>query len=151
MTLEEYIEYRTGTKEVSKIVRNMLLKPFMASSLRSFWNYWNPGYGYFLLYYCYKPLRSLLPDGLSLLITFIICGILHDVIYIIPMMIQNNGNIPIPFVTVWFVLIGVGILITDYFRINFNRIRPIVRPLLHLGFLGSTFYATRCIDLIIWN
>lgn len=95
MTLEEYIEYRTGTKEVSKIVRNMLLKPFMASSLRSFWNYWNPGYGYFLLYYCYKPLRSLLPDGLSLLITFIICGILHDVIYIIPMMIQNNGNIPI--------------------------------------------------------
>ena len=67
------------------------------------------------------------------------------------MMIQNNGNIPIPFVTVWFVLIGVGILITDYFRINFNRIRPIVRPLLHLGFLGGTFYATRCIDLIIWN
>lgn len=151
MTLEEYIEYRTGTKEVSKIVRNMLLKPFMASSLRSFWNYWNPGYGYFLLYYCYKPLRSLLPDGLSLLITFIICGILHDVIYIIPMMIQNNGNIPIPFVTVWFVLIGVGILITDYFRISFKRIRPKVRPLLHLGFLGSTFYATRCIDLIIWN
>lgn len=151
MTLEAYISYRTGAEDVSQIVRNMIVKPFMASSLRSFWNYWNPGYGYFLLYYCYKPLRKLFPDGLSLLITFLICGMLHDLIYILPMMLQSNGSVPIPFVTTWFVLIAFGLLISDYFHIHFRGITPKVRPVLHLGFLGSTFYATMCIDAMFSN
>lgn len=151
MTLEAYIAYRTGADSISQIVRNMIVKPFMASSLRSFWNYWNPGYGYFLLYYCYKPLRKLFSDGLSLLITFLICGMLHDLIYILPMLLQANGSVPIPFVTIWFVLIAFGLLISDYFRLHFKGIAPKFRPLLHIGFLGSTFYATLCVDTMISN
>lgn len=149
MTLEKYIEYRTGEKSVSRIIRSMVLKPFMAPSLRSFWKYWNPGYGYFLLYFCYKPLRKVFPHWVSLWITFFTCGMLHDIFYIFPLMIMNNGNMPIPFVTTWFVLIGLGIIVTDYLGINFIKIRPRFRFLLHLGFLGLTFYATRSIDLLI--
>src|SRR5690554_7251697 len=78
MNLEEYTQYRTGSTKISLIIRNMFLKPFTSSSLRSFWKYWNPSWGYFLLFYCYKPIRVFLPNWASLIITFLISGLFHD-------------------------------------------------------------------------
>lgn len=147
MTLEEYIHYRTGEKEIPRIILAMLVKPFKADSLRKFWMYWNPGYGYYLLYYCYQPLRKIFPDWLSFILTFLLSGIAHDVFYILPMLLINNGNIPIPFVAIWFLLIALGILLTDCFQINFKKLNTVFYPFIHFAFLGITFYITRSIGL----
>lgn len=149
MTLEEYIQYRTGETEIPLIVRSMFLKPFVSSSLRLFWNYWNPGYGYFLLFYCYKPIRSITPHWLSLIITFLICGLLHDLIYLLPMIMMNGGGFVFPFVTVWFLIISMGILISDFFQIDFRKTNKSIRPVFHIAYLVGTFCLTRYIDLLI--
>ena len=149
MTVEEYIYYRMGTTKVRLIVRNMFLKPFVSNSLRSFWNYWNPGYGYFLLFYCYKPIRNILPHWISLIITFLICGIFHDILYILPMIIVDGFGFVFPFVTCWFLIIAIGILITEFLQIDFRKITKAARPILHMGYLLGTFCLTRYIDLLI--
>jgi hypothetical protein len=142
MTVEEYIKYRTGSIDLLKVIRVIFTKPFKASSLRKFWWYWNPGYGYYLLFYCYRPLRTLLPHSLALILTFLICGFLHDILYLVPIAIMDGGKIPLPFVTTWFLLISIGIIISEYMRINFKNIRTWFRPIIHFGFLALTFAAT---------
>ncbi|MBT8314774.1 MAG: hypothetical protein KJP26_09985, partial [Maribacter sp.] len=99
MTVEAYIQYRTGTTKVPLIIRNMFLKPFVANSLRSFWNYWNPGYGFFLLFYCYAPLRNIFLNWISLIITFLVCGLLHDILYLVPMIFVDGLGFVFPFIT----------------------------------------------------
>ena len=142
MSVEEYIEYRIGTLNPMIAFRRIFTKPFMAKSLRKFWWYWNPGYGYFLLFYCYRPLRSFFSHSLALIITFLICGFLHDILYLIPMAIMDGGKIPLPFVTSWFLFISIGILISEYARIDFKNIRPEIRLVIHLAFLAITFAST---------
>ena len=146
MTLEEYTYYRTGSTKVSLIIRNMFFKPFISSSFRSFWKYWNPSWGYFLLFYCYKPIRTIFPSWASLIITFLICGLLHDIIYMIPIM-MNEGEFVFPFITMWFLIISIGILLTEYLQIDFKKIKLMYRPIFHLGYLIGTFILTRYIDL----
>lgn len=149
MNLEAYTYYRTGSTKVSLIVRNMFLKPFLTSSLRSFWKYWNPSWGYYLLFYSYKPFKTIFPPWAALILTFIISGLFHDMIYILPMMIMNGAGFVFPFITVWFVIIAIGILLTEYLALNFKSINKTFRPILHLGFLAGTFLLTRFIDLSI--
>jgi len=149
MTLEEYIQYRTGATTISQIVRNMVVKPFQSPSLRSFWQYWNPGFGYYLLYYCYKPFRNVFPHWIAHIITFIICGLLHDLIYVIPTMMMNGVAYIFPFITVWFLIIAIGIMITELLQVDFKKTNKNLRPFLHLAYLIGTFCLTRTIDLSI--
>ena len=142
MTVEEYIKYRIGTIDPLKVFQKIFTKPFKSNSLRKFWWYWNPGYGYFLLFYCYRPLRSLIPHSLALIITFLICGFFHDLLYLVPMAIMDDGKIPLPFVTTWFLFISIGVIISEYFQIDFKNIRPEIRPIIHMGFLTVTFAST---------
>lgn len=146
MTLEEYTQFRTGSIRVPLIIRNMVVKPFVSSSLRSFWKYWNPSWGYFLLFYCYKPIRTFFPHWASLIITFVVSGLFHDIIYIAPMML-NEVEFVFPFITVWFVIIAIGILLTEVLKIDFKRTNWKFRPIFHLGYLAGTFILTRYVDL----
>lgn len=148
MNLEEYTYYRTGSTKVSVIVRNMFFKPFVTTSFKEFWKYWNPTWGYYLLFYSYKPLRTIFPAWFAFIVTFLISGLVHDIIYIIPMMMKEIRFV-FPFITVWFLLISIGILVTEYLHINFDKINASFRPVLHLGYLIGTFVLTRYIDLLI--
>ena len=147
MTIEDYIQYRTGATKISLIVRNMFVKPFFSNSLRSFWKYWNPGFGFYLLYYCYKPIRQILPHWISMIITFLICGLLHDIIYIVPMLIMNGIGFIFPFITIWFFIIAIGVLISELFQIDLKKTKKNLRPIFHFGYLIGTFCLTRLIDL----
>jgi hypothetical protein len=148
MNLEEYTYYRTGTTKLPVLVRNMFVKPFVSSSLKDFWKYWNPTWGYYLLFYGYKPLRTIFPAWLALIMTFFISGLFHDIIYILPMLMQELQFV-FPFITVWFVVIAIGILVTEYLRIDFKNLNWRLRPVFHFGYLISTFILTRYIDLAI--
>lgn len=146
MTLEEYTQFRTGSIRIPVIIRNMVVKPFVSPSFRSFWKYWNPSWGYFLLFYCYKPIRTFFPHWASLIITFVVSGLFHDIIYIAPMML-NEVEFVFPFITVWFVIIAIGILLTEVLKIDFKRTNWKFRPIVHLGYLAGTFILTRYVDL----
>ncbi|NNL16153.1 MAG: hypothetical protein HKO81_05885 [Flavobacteriaceae bacterium] len=149
MTVEEYIQYRTGANKISSIVLNMFVKPFFASSLSSFWRYWNPGFGFYLLYYIYKPMRNIFPHWISFIITFVICGLLHDILYIVPLAMLDGLSFVLPFISVWFLIIASGILMTEFLQIDFRKTNKAIRPILHLGYLLATFCLTRYIDLWI--
>jgi hypothetical protein len=148
MTLDDYTYYRAGSTKVSLIFRNMFFKPFLSASFRSFWKYWNPTWGYFLLFYCYKPIKTIFPHWMALTITFLISGLFHDIIYIIPIMMKEVKFV-FPFITVWFFIISIGILVTENLQINFNKINLMFRPIFHLAYLIITFILTRLIDLSV--
>lgn len=148
MNLEEYTYYRTGSTKVSMIIRNMFFKPFVSPSFRSFWKYWNPTWGYYLLFYCYKPVKTIFPHWAALIITFLISGLFHDVIYILPMMMKEVKFV-FPFITVWFFIISIGILLTEYLHTDLKKTNLMFRPIFHLGYLVGTFILTRYIDLSI--
>ena len=148
MNLEEYTYYRTGSTKVSMIIRNMFFKPFVSPSFRSFWKYWNPTWGYYLLFYCYKPVKTIFPHWAALIIAFLISGLFHDVIYILPMMMKEVKFV-FPFITVWFFIISIGILLTEYLHIDLKKTNLMFRPIFHLSYLVGTFILTRYIDLSI--
>ena len=63
------------------MLRNWLVRSFGAGTFGSFWEYWNPVYGYFLAYYVYRPLRTIMPRWVAVWLTFAACGFfLHDLL-----------------------------------------------------------------------
>src|SRR6185503_19422865 len=83
MGLAEYVTYRLG-RTPGEQARSFLGRPFGARSLADFWRYWNPVWGYFLLFYCYRPLRARLPRAAAAWGTFVACGLSHDLPFAVP-------------------------------------------------------------------
>lgn len=63
------------------------------------------------------------------------------------MMMMNKGEFVFPFITVWFLMISIGILVTEFLQIDFDKTSLMFRPILHVGYLAGTFILTRYIDL----
>lgn len=57
----------------------MVVNAFGAPTFQQFWQRWNPLFSYYLLYYCYGPLRRRGPRWLALVLTFASSGAVHDV------------------------------------------------------------------------
>jgi len=57
MTFDQYLARRLGPGTSGRMALNVLVRPFTATSLPAFWRYWNPGYGFFLLFYV-RPARA---------------------------------------------------------------------------------------------
>ena len=87
---------------------------------------------------CYRPLRKPFPHSVSVFITFLICGFLHDLLYMIPMWLRD-GSMPLPFMACWSSTIAICILVTAPLGICFHGIRPLARVPIHVGFLAATF------------
>ena len=143
MTIDRYLQLRLGAGPPLAMATNMFTRAFTAPSLRTFWWYWNPGYGFYLLTYCYQPLRRVLPPSSALFATFLLCGfLLHDTLYLLPMLLTGEQSLPLPFVTCWFLFIAAGVTVSDWLRIHFHGVRAPYRVLIHLGFLAVTFGLT---------
>ena len=138
MTLGQYLVRRLGPGTPSRMVLNLFARPFTATSLPAFWRYWKPGYGFFLLYYCYRPLRKRCSHFASIFLTFLVCGGLHDLLYLIPMWLRD-GSIQMPSVACWFAIIALFIIGTSLIGIRFGSIAPWVRVPIHFGYLATTF------------
>lgn len=106
MTLAQYVHRRNGVPlGVSGSLRNMLYRSLGASSFAGFWRYWNPIFGYGLARYVNTPLRRVLPSALALIMTFVVCGALHDLVAT-----SIRGSVTLPFST-WFLVLGVGVVL----------------------------------------
>lgn len=142
MTLSEYIKKRNGVPlGSSRSLRNNLHRSLGAKNFSTFWHYWNPIFGFYLGKLIYKPLKRILPATVALLFTFIFCGLIHDTVTTI-----YRGKISI-FFTIWFLLMGVAVLITRYFKHNFRKNIWIFRLSVNLSIISLcfliTFYVTK--------
>ncbi len=145
MTLTEYIRKRNGVPVgSSKSLRNNLYRSLGAKNFSTFWKYWNPVFGYYLGKYIYKPLKKRMPLTISLLFTFIFCGLVHDLVAI---MYRGKTSL---FFTVWFALMAVAVLMTKYLKHDFNRQKWIFRALINLSIISLCFFITFYITKIIF-
>lgn len=77
--LTRYVELIIGKGSELEQLKKMFSKSFQGKTFREFWWYWNLVYGFLLGEYIYKPLRSFLPQRISIILTFLAWGLLlHD-------------------------------------------------------------------------
>lgn len=126
-----YLRYRLGPKGGRAAWFNFFIRPFGASSFAEFWRRWNPVYGYFLLYYCYRPLAKVLPRRAATLLTFATCGfMLHD----LPAWAVARRILP-PGATIAFILFGLGAIVGETFHIDLSRWPAGLRALANIAYL----------------
>jgi len=120
MTLTKYIEHRLG-KTAGEQAINFLGRPFGADSFAGFWRYWNPVWSYYLSYFCYTPLRSRVPRPLAVLLTFLFCGVVHDLPFVAGASLVGGRGASFT-LTAFFGLTGCLVLLTEHLRIRFARL-----------------------------
>src|ERR1700752_2708316 len=143
ITLTQHINHRLGSTPKEQAI-NFLAKPFGAKSLTEFWQYWNPVWNYYLYYYCHKPLRKYLPRWLCVLVTFFVCGLVHD----LPIGIVSYataGRPPFFTITLFLTLNGVLVVLTEELNIKLTRMPTPLRWLTHAAVLGLCYQAALAI------
>ena len=138
LTLSQFITLRLGqSSSPARQLLEMLIRAFGAGSFDRFWRYWNPVYGYILYYWCYQPLRRYLPRWVCVLLTFAASGfVLHDLPFgwwVRLIRYFQTGHFPIPFVALWFSLMGGLTLLARGARVDFSAWPFAVRVCINTG------------------
>jgi len=130
MTLGRYIQRRNGVPlGASGSLRNMLRRSLGAGSFSSFWQYWNPIFGYYLGRYVDSPLRRVLPRSVALILTFVVCGALHDLAAM-----AVRGRVAF-LITTWFFFLGAGVLVGRWAGLDFSSRPWVVRAGINLTYI----------------
>ncbi len=142
VSLAEFIALRLGNaSEPGALLGRMFCLSFGAVSFRDFWRYWNPVYGYVLNYYCYKPLQRLLPRPVCVVATFAASGfILHDLPFGWWIRALRTNSLPLPFVALWFSLMGLLVLLTDSFNLSWGSRSALARAALNGACIVLPFF-----------
>lgn len=137
MTLAQYIRRRNGVPAGSSgSLRNMLHRSLGAGSFAGFWQYWNPVWGYGLARYVYAPLRRVLPLTAALLVTFVVCGALHDLAI---MVVRGSATL---LFTPWFFLLGVGVVSGRAVGMDFSGRPWLIRACVNLTYILACLAVT---------
>ena len=141
VTLAQFIELRLGESDnFAVLLKRMLALSFGAGSFRDFWRYWNPVYGYYLLYYCYTPLGRILPRWLCVIITFACSGFfLHDFPFGWWIRALKNQSLPVPFVALWFSTIGIIVLVAEAVKLDLKSFPLPARVFVNVLHLAGPF------------
>ena len=108
----------------------MLYRSLGADSFDKFWQYWNPIFGYYLGKYSYAPLRRYMPAAIALIITFIVCGALHDAV---TMLVSGK---PAFLFTPWFFVMGTAVILGNALKINYAKFSWATRALINISYVG---------------
>lgn len=95
----------------------MLNRSLGAQSLDGFWRHWNPIFGYYLGRYVDSPLCRIVPRSAALVLTFVACGVLHDLVTMV-----LRGSVTFLF-TPWFFFLGMGVVLGRWLGLDFSN-RP---------------------------
>ncbi len=141
MTLTQFISKRLGDEQnAGVLLKRMFVLSFGAPSFREFWRYWNPVYGYFLFYYCYKPLRRTLPRAVCVVATFFVSGfVLHDLLFGWWIRAIRMESLQFPFVGIWFSLMGLLVLLTSALHLSWPGQPFMIRVLLNSACIVLAF------------
>ena len=130
VTVAEYVEQRNGVPlGDSNSLQNMLQRSFGASSFARFWQYWNPIWGYGLGKYVYAPMQRVLPMAIALIMTFVVSGVLHDVV---TMALRRSVTF---FFTPWFFILGVGVVVGRVVKMDLSNYAWWIRASVNLSYL----------------
>ncbi|SFW38801.1 hypothetical protein SAMN02927921_01451 [Sinomicrobium oceani] len=144
MTLTAYIKKRNGVSVGSPMsLRNNLYRSLGARNFSTFWNYWNPIFGYYLGHYLFKPLKRIFPVPVALVLTFTGCGLIHDGVTML-----FRGGVSL-FFTIWFLVMGLAVLGTRYLNHNFAKQKWGLRALVNISIISACFLITVYINLYI--
>lgn len=110
----------------------MVRRSFGASSLAGFWRHWNPLFGYYLYYGCYRPLSRRLPRPAALLLTFAASGAVHDLAASLV-----TGRLFVLFLPA-FAFFGLLVVIEEALGSNLSRAPGWFRPVVHGAILAGT-------------
>jgi len=131
MNLSDYIKKRNGVPlGASNSLRNMLYRSLGAGKFSIFWRYWNPIWSYYLGKYIFKPLKMFLPPALSLILTFVFCGFIHDVAI---MLFKWNFQL---LLTPWFLIMGLCVVISDFIKLDYSKHAWIIRACINVLIIG---------------
>lgn len=116
MNLSEYVKKRNGVPiGHSNSLRNNLYRSLGAKNFSVFWNFWNPIFGYYLGIKVFKPLKKVFPIAFALILTFVFCGLIHDLVTTLV-----RGKLSL-FFSVWFFLMGIAVVITQYINYDLSK------------------------------
>lgn len=115
-------------------MRNMLKRSLGAGSFREFWRYWNPIWGYYLSRYLYFPLQSRVSAQLALLLTFLASGFLHDVAI---MLFTQQPSFKL---SLWFLLMGAMVLLTDRLKFHYALHAWSIRALINFSLMALSYF-----------
>lgn len=132
ISLGQYVKRRNGVSlGGSGSLRNMLQRSFGARSFAGFWRYWNPIFGYYLGRYVFRPVSRSAPRWLALLVTFLICGGIHDLVTLL-----FRGSTRFLF-TLWFFFFSLGVILGEVLGLNMAQRSPWFRAATHLVYLST--------------
>lgn len=144
MTLSEYIERRNDVPMGhSKSLRNNLQKSLGAKNFAAFWVYWNPIFGYYLGKKVFKPLKELFPPALSIVLTFIFCGLIHD---LVTSLVRQNISL---FFSFWFLFMAIFVIITKKIDYDLSKQNWVSRALINLSIIGICFLLTKLLNTLL--
>ena len=134
VSLQAYLDHRLGRgRPWWRQTYDVLVGPLLAPSFAGFWRLWNPVWGYYLLYWCYRPARRVLPRAAAVLMTFAASGLAHNLLAVA---LSRRVN---PFVTVWFTLYGVVAVVSDALGMDLSRFPGPVRVAVNLAYLAGCY------------
>ena len=132
--MSEYIEKRNGVPlGSSRSLPNMLMRSLGAGRFSTFWIYWNPIWSYYLGRNIFKPLKMIFPPAFSLILTFIFCGFLHDIVI---MLIRWELTL---LFTPWFFIMGVFVVIGDFVKLDYSSLPWIVRATINVAIIAGCY------------
>ena len=131
LTMSEYVRRRNGVPlGAAGSLRNMLHRSFGARSFGGFWQHWNPIFGYHLGKFVFGPLKTVLPPHVALVLTFIVTGVIHD---LVTMAVRQD----VAFLfTPWFFFLGVGVVLSRVTGMDIRAYPWGLRAAIHAVYLG---------------
>lgn len=143
MKLSEYVKKRNGVPiGNSSSLQNNLQRSLGAKNFATFWHFWNPIFGYYLGLKIFKPLKKVLPAGLSLVLTFIFCGFIHDLVTTLV-----RGRLSL-FFSVWFLLMGIAVAVSKFIHYDFSNKKWSFRAFINLSIIGLCLYLTNYLNQV---
>lgn len=137
LTLGQYVRRRNGVPlGASGSLRNMLHRSLGAGSFAGFWQYWNPVWGYGLARYVHSPLLRVLPAAAAILVTFVVCGAIHDLV-----IMAVRGSRAFLF-TPWFLLLGGGVVLGRAIGLDYSNKPWLIRACINLAYVGTCLAVT---------
>jgi len=131
LTLAKYVRRRNGVPlGASGGLRAMFARSLGASSFAGFWRYWNPIFGYVLGRYVFVQLKRVLPSNLSLVLTFVVCGVFHDLVT------SAVRGSPAFLFTPWFLFLAIGVLLGGAMRMDTSSRSWPVRAGINIAYLA---------------
>lgn len=143
ITLAEYVRKRNGVPlGAAHSMRNMLWRSLGADSFHRFWRYWNPIWGYYLARNVMKPLASVTPLWLAVIVTFAVSGALHDLAVTL---VKWKFTF---FFTPWFVCMSLFVLVSKHFDIAFRGYPWLVRACINIAIVIGCMLLTNALESV---